>query len=86
MGYNVSVVDSEATIGGGAFPDSKIDSIAISINDVNPNELDKKLRGLGTPIVGRIVDNTLLLDMRTIPAIYDDMLYSSLIEVLTLDK
>jgi len=86
MGYNVSVVDSEATIGGGAFPDSKIDSIAISINDVNPNEVDKKLRGLNTPIVGRIVDNTLLLDMRTIPAIYDDIVQSSLIEVLTLDK
>lgn len=86
MSYNVSVVDSEATIGGGAFPDSKIDSIAISINDVNPNEIDKKLRGLGTPIVGRIVDNTLLLDMRTVPAIYDDVLYSSLVEVLTLDK
>lgn len=86
MGYNVSVVDSEATIGGGAFPDSKIDSIAISINDINPNEVDKKLRGLGTPIVGRIVDNTLLLDMRTIPVIYDGILYSSLIEVLTLDK
>jgi L-seryl-tRNA(Ser) seleniumtransferase len=86
MGYNVNVVDSEATIGGGAFPDSKIDSIAISINDINPNEVDKKLRALGTPIVGRIVDNTLLLDMRTVPAIYDDILYSSLTEVLTLDK
>jgi L-seryl-tRNA(Ser) seleniumtransferase len=86
MGYNISVIDSEATIGGGAFPDSKIDSIAISINDVNPNEVDKKLRGLNTPIVGRIVDNTLLLDMRTIPAIYDDVVQSSLIEVLTLDK
>jgi L-seryl-tRNA(Ser) seleniumtransferase len=86
MGYNVSVVDSEATIGGGAFPDSKIDSIAISINDINPNEVDKKLRGLATPIVGRIVDNILLLDMRTIPAIYDDILFNSLVEVLTLDK
>lgn len=86
MGYNVSVVDSEATIGGGAFPDSKIDSIAISINDVNPNEIDRKLRELNTPIVGRIVDNTLLLDIRTVPSVYDDILFSSLVEILTLDK
>jgi len=86
MGYNVSVVDSEATIGGGAFPDSKIDSIAISINDVNPNEIDRKLRELNTPIVGRIVDNTLLLDIRTVPSAYDDILFSSLVEILTLDK
>jgi len=84
--YNVSVVDSEATIGGGAFPDSKIDSIAISINDVNPNEIDRKLRELNTPIVGRIVDNTLLLDIRTVPSAYDDILFSSLVEILTLDK
>ena len=83
MGYNTSVVDSEATIGGGAFPDSKIKSIAISINGVNPNEMDKKLRNLSTPIVGRIVDNTLLLDIRTIPEVYDDLIVSSL---LTLDK
>jgi len=86
IGYNVSVVDSEATIGGGAFPDSKIDSIAISINDVNPNEIDKKLRGLTTPIVGRIVDNTLLLDIRTVRSAYDNILFDSLVEVLTLDK
>jgi len=86
MDYNVSVVDSEATIGGGAFPDSKIDSIAISINDVNPNEIDRKLRELNTPIVGRIVDNTLLLDIRTVPSAYDDILFSSLVEILTLDK
>lgn len=83
MGYNTSVVNSEATIGGGAFPDSKIKSIAISINGVNPNEMDKKLRNLSTPIVGRIVDNTLLLDIRTIPEVYDDLIVSSL---LTLDK
>jgi L-seryl-tRNA(Ser) seleniumtransferase len=83
MGYNTSVVDSEATIGGGAFPDSKIKSIAISINGVNPNEMDKKLRNLSTPIVGRIVDNTLLLDIRTIPEVYDNLIVSSL---LTLDK
>jgi L-seryl-tRNA(Ser) seleniumtransferase len=83
FGYDISVIDSEATIGGGAFPDSRIPSVAISINQVNPNEIDHKLRHAKVPIVGRIVNDVFQLDIRSVPEKYDNLIINSLIETLT---
>jgi L-seryl-tRNA(Ser) seleniumtransferase len=83
FGYDVSILESESTIGGGAVPDSKIPSFAVSIHNVNPNELDHKLRHAKTPVVGRIVNNVYQLDLRSVPENYDSLVISSLIETLT---
>lgn len=82
FGYDVCILESESTIGGGAFPDSKIPSFAVGIRNTDPNELDNKLRHANAPVVGRIINDVYQLDLRSVPKNYDDLIINSLIEVL----
>ena len=60
------IVASEAQIGSGALPDQTIDSMAVSLThqSLSAQKLAEKLRGASTPIIGRIKDERVLLDMR----------------------
>ena len=61
----VSVVESEASVGGGAFPNARIPSIALSIGR-DAKRMEEQLR-LGEPaIIGRVTEGCLLLDVRTV--------------------
>ncbi len=65
--FTVEVVDSKTQIGSGALPDRLIDSLAIQISHAVPREmrsLVSKLRNLNPPVIGRVQDDTLLLDLR----------------------
>jgi L-seryl-tRNA(Ser) seleniumtransferase len=64
-GARASVVASEAVVGGGAFPDAAIASRAVAI-DAPPTALAERLRAGSPPLVGRVVDERLLLDARTL--------------------
>ena len=68
--YNLEVVDTITTVGGGSLPTSKINSIGVTIEG-NANKLEEKLRKNHIPIIGRIQDNKFILDMRTL--INDDL-------------
>jgi L-seryl-tRNA(Ser) seleniumtransferase len=60
-----SVVESEASVGGGAFPNVRIPSIALSIGR-DPQAVEARLR-LGEPaVIGRVADGCLLIDLRTV--------------------
>jgi L-seryl-tRNA(Ser) seleniumtransferase len=69
-GLAVDVVDSEATVGGGAFPSAVIPSAALAL----ATSLEPRLRRGRVPVVGRIADGRLLLDLRAIAADEDDLL------------
>ena len=61
----VSVVESEASVGGGAFPAARIPSMALSIAR-DAQRVEERLR-LGEPaIIGRVAEGCLLLDVRTV--------------------
>ena len=65
--FTVKVVNSKTQIGSGALPDRLIDSLAIQISHAVPREmrgLVSKLRNLNPPVIGRVQDDTLLLDLR----------------------
>ncbi len=64
---NVDVVASDATVGGGAFPTARIPSYAIAAEAA----LEPYLRDHATPIVGRVTEGRLLLDLRAV-APHDD--------------
>ena len=66
-GVAAHVVDTEAQVGGGAFPDSAIPSAAVALPG-DADALAKALREGDPPVVGRIRDGALLLDLRTVPA------------------
>jgi L-seryl-tRNA(Ser) seleniumtransferase len=59
------IVESRAALGGGTTPAETIPSIAIEL-DGDPNALYARLLQNDPPIVGRIVDDKLLLDLRTV--------------------
>ncbi|HEY0529296.1 MAG TPA: L-seryl-tRNA(Sec) selenium transferase [Gemmatimonadaceae bacterium] len=60
-----TVVETNASVGGGAFPTAKIPSFAVAIPG-KAAQVEQRLRRAATPIVGRVLDGTLVLDMRTV--------------------
>jgi L-seryl-tRNA(Ser) seleniumtransferase len=65
-GAEVEIVDSEASVGGGAFPTARIPSIAIAFAR-NPARVEEHLRLGEPPVIGRMLEGRLLIDLRTIP-------------------
>lgn len=63
----LEVVDCEAQVGGGAFPTEVLPSMAIAIaaDRISTTQLEARFRQLPIPVIGRIVENRLLLDVRT---------------------
>jgi L-seryl-tRNA(Ser) seleniumtransferase len=77
----VAIVESEASVGGGAFPNARIPSIAIAIPDQSAKH-EARLR-LGDPaVIGRIADGKLLIDMRAVLPGEDQQLGATLRAVL----
>jgi L-seryl-tRNA(Ser) seleniumtransferase len=78
----VSVVDSTATVGGGAFPTAKIPSVALRFG-ANATKLEEALR-LGHPaVIGRVTDGAYFIDLRTILPVEDDELTAALQSALS---
>src|SRR6185312_3726563 len=59
------IVESDASVGGGAFPTARIPSIALALAD-RAAAFESRLRTGEPAIVGRVADGRLLLDLRTI--------------------
>ena len=64
-GIPCEVVETEATVGGGAFPTARIASWAVS-PDGPAEELEARLRRGPLPVIGRISEGRLLLDLRSV--------------------
>ncbi len=73
LGVQCEVVASRSSVGGGTFPDAVLESFAVALNG-DANSAGKKLRAAATPVVGRINDDRLLLDVRSILLGEDDVL------------
>jgi L-seryl-tRNA(Ser) seleniumtransferase len=65
-GWRVSVVGCESAVGGGSLPGETLASYALAIDGTPPDALAHALRQATPPVVGRIVEHRLLLDVRTI--------------------
>jgi L-seryl-tRNA(Ser) seleniumtransferase len=73
----VKVADSEASVGGGAFPVARIPSVALVIAE-NTTEIERQLR-LGEPaVIGRVTDGKLCLDLRSVVPADDALLATAL--------
>jgi L-seryl-tRNA(Ser) seleniumtransferase len=65
LGERVSIVESVASVGGGAFPTARIPSIAVAINGA-ADAVERRLRGGVPAVIGRIMESRVLIDLRTI--------------------
>ena len=63
---NAQIKQSETAIGGGSTPDQSLPTWVIEIDAPSPQSLERKLRTGTPPVIARIQDNKLILDMRTV--------------------
>jgi L-seryl-tRNA(Ser) seleniumtransferase len=65
-GVPLSVVAAESTVGGGSLPGQTLATRALALQVPSPDSLAARLRAADPPVVGRIEDEQLLLDPRTV--------------------
>jgi L-seryl-tRNA(Ser) seleniumtransferase len=65
---NAELIDGESVIGGGAAPSAVLPTrlLAISCEGLSPDELAGRLRAADPPIIARVEDGRVLLDLRTV--------------------
>ena len=66
LGCTATVIDCASQIGSGALPTDTIPSAGLALTPA-PEALATRLRGLKTPVIGRIHDGALILDLRCLP-------------------
>lgn len=64
-GVEAQVSATKASVGGGAFPTAEIPSSGIVLGG-NAEAMEKKLRAGEPPVIGRITEGKLLLDLRSV--------------------
>jgi L-seryl-tRNA(Ser) seleniumtransferase len=76
----VEAVPVLSLIGGGTAPAARLQSSAVSLRHatLQPQVLLKALRQLDPPVIGRVSDDTVLLDLRTVEPEFDVTLASLL--------
>jgi L-seryl-tRNA(Ser) seleniumtransferase len=64
----VEIIDGESVIGGGAAPSAALPTrlIALSCAGLSADELSARLRAADTPVVARVEEGRVLLDLRTV--------------------
>ena len=80
-GIQCDVVPSEGAVGGGAFPTARLASSAVALHGKG-TDLERKLRTAGDAIIGRIADDRLLLDLRSIMPDQDGAFADAIVRAL----
>ena len=80
-GADASLVETRASVGGGAFPTASIPSVALSVT-ADATALEQRLRRGATPVIGRILDGRLLLDLRSVLPHQDGMLTDAVLAAI----
>lgn len=64
----IEVVPCESQIGGGSLPLERIPSMAVTIrpDKISVPEFEERLRHLPVPVIPRVVNDTVLMDVRTL--------------------
>jgi L-seryl-tRNA(Ser) seleniumtransferase len=72
-GWRVDVIDGASTIGGGSASGSELPTrlVAISVEGLSADALESRLRALDPPVIARIQDDRVVLDLRTIAPSHD---------------
>ena len=80
IGTGSTVVETQSTIGGGSLPGDTLPSYSLKLrppDGLTPDSLAHALRTAPTPVIGRIEDDSLLLDPRTVlPAQESALIYT----------
>jgi L-seryl-tRNA(Ser) seleniumtransferase len=80
-GITCEVIATDASVGGGSFPTARIPSAAVALSG-NAEHHDVLLRAGDPPVVTRIIDGRVILDMRTVQPGVDEELVGILARAL----
>jgi L-seryl-tRNA(Ser) seleniumtransferase len=77
---NIEVIEGESVIGGGAAPSSVLPTrlLTLSCTGLSADEVSARLRMSDPPIVARVEQGRVLLDLRTVFADQDPMIATAL--------
>jgi L-seryl-tRNA(Ser) seleniumtransferase len=82
LGGVARVIDGETMVGGGSLPGGTLPTKLVAIGDGKDRNLAqraaRRLRGQGIPVVGRIADDILLLDPRSVLPEEDEIVLKAL--------
>ena len=80
---NIEIIDGESVIGGGAAPSSVLPTrlLALSCTGLSADELAARLRVSDPPIIARVEQGRVLLDLRTVFADQDSMVAAALVRI-----
>jgi len=69
----IAVIDGESVIGGGAAPSAVLPTrmLAVTCKGLSADELAARLRGSDSPVIARVEEGRVLLDLRTVFAEQD---------------
>lgn len=81
-GVDCAVVPSESSVGGGAFPVAVLQSFAVALQG-DAGILELALREAAMPVIGRMKDGQLLLDVRSLQPHEDESLTTSVTGALS---
>jgi len=75
-GWDTTVIDGSSTIGGGSAPGSALPTRLIQLEraGLSAEEIEQRLRALDPPVIARIQDDKVVLDLRTVLPFQDDLL------------
>ena len=81
-GGTARVIDGESLIGGGSLPGATLPTRLVAIGDPTKpaaaNRIAVRLRLQDPPVVGRVSENILLLDPRTVPPGEDEVMIENI--------
>lgn len=81
--FDIRIEEDKAEVGGGSYPASYLESVAVKLTHrkLHATEIERKLLEVEIPIITRIKDNELILDMRTLRTREFDIVKAALEEV-----
>jgi L-seryl-tRNA(Ser) seleniumtransferase len=82
IGGEATVVPCASAVGGGSLPGETLPSFAVALGGA-PDALARCLRQGTPPVIGRIADDRLLLDVRTVPEEQEQALIEVVREAVT---
>ncbi len=77
---NIEIIDGESVIGGGAAPSSILPTrlLAVSSTSLSADQLAERLRTSDPPVITRVEQGRVLLDLRTVFADQDSLIAAAL--------
>lgn len=68
MAYSVKVMEDDGVVGGGSAPDSRLQNMVLAVNHgkFSPDRIEEALRKGEPPVIARIKNDSVIIDVRTV--------------------